>query len=211
MAEVRNLLIDFGGVLIDLDRQRCIDRFAALGCADLGRRLDAYHQEGFFRLFEEGKVTPEAFRNEVRRMTGKAVADEEIDGAWNSFLVGIPAGKLELLLRLRSRYRVFLLSNTNDIHWRWSVEHAFPLRTYRVEDYFEKTYLSFEMKMVKPGREIFEAVLADAGIDPQETFFIDDSVQNCQTAQQLGIRTYTPKACEDWSHLFNAKGELTCG
>ena len=74
-----------------------------------------------------------------------------------------------------------------------------------VQDYFEKIYLSFEMRMVKPDAEIFETVLADANIDPKETFFIDDSEANCQAAQKLGISTYTPQAGEDWSSIFNLK------
>lgn len=53
--------------------------------------------------------------------------------------------------------------------------------------------------------EIFKAVIEDADIDPKETFFIDDSDINCKIAQELGISTYTPKAGEDWSHLFNKK------
>ena len=73
------------------------------------------------------------------------------------------------------------------------------------EDYFEKTYLSFEMKMAKPEPEIFKAILDDAGIEPEETLFIDDSEINCKAAQNLGISTYTAKAGEDWSHLFNSK------
>ena len=74
-----------------------------------------------------------------------------------------------------------------------------------VQDYFEKTYLSFEMKMAKPEPEIFKAILDDAGIEPEETLFIDDSEINCKAAQNLGISTYTAKAGEDWSHLFNSK------
>ena len=106
-------------------------------------------------------------------------------------------------MKLREKYVVYLLSNTNEIHWKWACENVFPYRGFRVEDYFEKIYLSFEMKMVKPDAEIFETVLADANIDPKETFFIDDSEANCLAAQALGISTYTPQANEDWSHIFN--------
>ena len=76
---------------------------------------------------------------------------------------------------------------------------------FKQEDYFEKTYLSFEMKMAKPEPEIFKAIIEDAGIEPKETLFIDDSEMNCKAAQNLGISTYTAKEGEDWSHLFNLK------
>ena len=59
------------------------------------------------------------------------------------------------------------------------------------------------MKMVKPDVAIFEKLLEETGIEPKETFFIDDSAENCRVAETLGISTYTPKACEDWSHLFS--------
>ena len=201
-AKIKNLLVDFGGVLIDLDRSRCIDSFAQLGCRDIDRLLGICHQEGFFSRHEQGLISSEEFRNGIRGMTSLPLTDAQIDAAWNSFLVGIPSYRLECLLRLRRRYKVFLLSNTNEIHWQWACSNAFPWQAYRVDDYFDKIYLSFELKLVKPDPEIFKTVLADARIRPEETFFIDDSDKNCQVAQSLGISTYTPAAGEDWRHLF---------
>lgn len=200
---IKNLLIDFGGVLIDLDRPRCIENFRKLGLENVDQLLNVYHQQGLFMQQEKGLITAAEFRNGIREMMGrKPVTDRQIDAAWNSFLLTIPAYKLDLLLKLREKYVVYLLSNTNEIHWRWSCKHVFPHRAFKVEDYFEKIYLSYEMKMVKPDVEIFEAVLSDAGINPKETFFIDDSEANCRTAETLGIMTYTPQAGEDWGHLF---------
>lgn len=199
---IKNLLIDFGGVLIDLDRHRCIENFKKLGFENVEDLLNIYHQQGIFMQQEKGLITSAEFRSGVREMMGKEVTDRQIDAAWNSFLVGIPTYKLDLLLKLREKYVVYLLSNTNETHWEWSCEHVFPYKGFQVKDYFEKIYLSFEMKMVKPDAEIFNAVLDDASIDPKETFFIDDSGANCEIAQSLGISTYTPKAGEDWSHLF---------
>lgn len=202
---IKNLLIDFGGVLINLDRQRCINRFKELGCLHIENNLNNYYQQGFFMQHEKGLISTQEFRDEIRKTTPQSLTDEQIDAAWNCFLVDIPTYKLELLLKLREKYVVYLLSNTNEIHWEWACRHAFSYRTFKMEDYFEKTYLSFEMKMAKPDSAIFKAVLEDAGIEPQETFFIDDSEINCKTAQELGISTYTPKAGEDWSHLFMNK------
>lgn len=200
--EIRNLLVDFGGVLINLDRQRCIENFKKLGLTDADEMLGLFQQQGVFMQQEQGLITSAEFHDAIREKIGKQVTDEQIDAAWNSFLVDIPGYKLDFLLKLREKYVVYLLSNTNEIHWRWSCEHVFPYRGFRVEDYFEKIYLSYEMKLMKPDAAIFEAVLSDAGIDPQQTFFIDDSEANCETARSLGISTYTPKAGEDWRHLF---------
>lgn len=199
---IKNLIIDFGGVLIDLDRQRCIENFKKLGLPDVEVVLDIYHQQDFFQKYEKGLITSAEFRDVIREKIGKPVTDAQIDDAWNSFLVSIPAAKLDLLLNLRKDYVVYLLSNTNEIHWQWSCQHAFPYKTFRVEDYFEHIYLSYEMNMAKPDAEIFQKVLDDTGIIPAETLFIDDSAANCRAAEALGITTYTPKAGEDWSHLF---------
>ena len=199
---IKNLIIDFGGVLIDLDRQHCIENFAKLGMPNVEAMLDVCHQQGFFLQHEKGLITSAEFRNEIREQIGKIVTDARIDAAWNSFLGSIPTYKLDLLLKLREKYVVYLLSNTNEIHWKWSCKHAFHYKAFRVEDYFERIFLSYEMKMVKPDVAIFERLLEETGIDPKETFFIDDSTENCRVAETLGISTYTPKACEDWSHLF---------
>lgn len=199
---ITNLIFDFGSVLIDLDRQRCIDNFKQLGLHDADQLLGMFHQQGVFMQHEKGVITSAEFRDSIREKIGKEVTDQQIDAVWNSFLLDIPSYKLDLLLRLREKYVVYLLSNTNEIHWRWSCEHVFPYRGFRVEDYFEKIYLSYEMKMMKPDAEIFEAVLSDAGIAAEQTFFIDDSEANCLAASGLGISTYTPKAREDWGHLF---------
>lgn len=199
---IKNLIIDFGGVLIDLNRQRCIENFKRLGLPDVEVVLDIYHQQDFFQKYEKGLITSAEFRDVIREKIGKPVTDAQIDDAWNSFLVSIPAAKLDLLLNLRKDYVVYLLSNTNEIHWQWSCQHAFPYKTFRVENYFEHIYLSYEMNMAKPDAEIFQKVLDDTGIIPAETLFIDDSAANCRAAEALGITTYTPQAGEDWSHLF---------
>jgi HAD superfamily hydrolase (TIGR01509 family) len=199
---IKNLIIDFGGVLIDLDRQCCLDNFSKLGISDVESLLDIYHQQDFFQKYEKGLITTAEFRDVIRTKTEKSLTDAQIDDAWNSFLVNIPSYKLDLLLNLRKDYVVYLLSNTNELHWEWSCKHAFSYKAFRVEDYFEHIFLSYKMKMAKPDAGIFRKVLDETGIIPQETLFIDDSDANCRTAEALGISTYTPKAHEDWSHLF---------
>ena len=198
-GHIKNLLIDFGGVLIDLDRRRCLEHFRRLGMPDVENLLHDCHQEGFFQLHEKGLISDAGFRERIRQAIGRPVTDEAIDEAWNSFLDGIPAYKLDFLLELRKHYTVCLLSNTNAIHWDYACTHDFAQGGRRVEDYFDRIYLSYQLKMIKPDAEIFQAVLADAGLTPEETLFIDDAER---TARSLGIHTYTPQAHEDWRHLF---------
>ncbi len=204
MKPFKNLLFDFGGVLIDLDRQRCVDNFKKLGLADADNMLGLYGQQDFFRNYEMGLISSAEFRDTVRSRIadGHLVSDDRIDEAWNSFLLSIPSYKLDALLELRRSYRVCLLSNTNDIHWQWSLRHAFSYQGHRIEDFFERIFLSYEMKKAKPGVEIFRQVLDETGMRAEETLFIDDSAENCRAAQTLGFSTYTPKPHEDWRPLF---------
>ena len=109
---IKNLIVDFGGVLIDLDRQRCLENFRELGLPDVEHTLDLYHQQDFFQQYERGLISSADFRNVIREKIGKDVDDARIDAAWNSFLVSIPTYKLDLLLALRKDYVVYLLSNT---------------------------------------------------------------------------------------------------
>lgn len=201
-AQIKNLLIDFGGVLVDLDRERCLRSFEKIGVDGMEQILSPYYQQGIFMKLEKGEITPSLFHNELRQLTGKEMTDQQIDDAWNSFLLTVPQSKLELLLALRKQYNIYLLSNTNAIHWDYSCKNIFNYKGYQVNDFFDKIYLSYQMKELKPTKEIFESVIKDSGLNPAETLFIDDAPANCQTADALGFRTYTPQAREDWSHLF---------
>ena len=138
--EIKNLIFDFGGVLIDLDRGRCVERFAQLGLERVEEMLGLYYQQDFFQQYEKGLISSAAFRDEIRAKSSRPLTDAEIDDAWNSFLVSIPSYKLDMLLELRRHYRVCLLSNTNEIHWLWSCANAFRYKDYGVVDYFERIY-----------------------------------------------------------------------
>jgi len=199
---IKNLVIDLGVVLLDLSPARCFENFKALGVNNITDLVDSHYKNGLFLELEKGLVSPEEFHNELRRITSLPITDEQIDDAWNSFLLNIPTYKLDLLLELNKNYNVYLLSNTNTIHWQQVIRDDFSYKGLTVEDYFKKLYLSFELHLVKPDRRIFEHVLSDANIRPEETFFIDDAAENCRIAQTLGIETYMPKPEEDWSHIF---------
>lgn len=201
-SSVKNIIFDFGGVIIDLNRKRCIDNFKKLGYNEAEEVIGNCHNQGVFHQLERGDISANEFRTDIREATQHVLTDKQIDAAWISMLDEIPSSKLDLLLSLRERYVVYLLSNTNEIHWDWACKYAFSYKGFRAEDYFEKLFLSYRMKMLKPDEAIFNQVLSEANILPEETLFIDDSPLNCAAAQKLGIATYTPKTGEDWSHLF---------
>jgi len=198
LSGIKNIFFDLGGVLINLDKKSCLNEFQRLGIQKIEEQIGHSFKSGLFFRLEEGTITPEEFRDEIRQMTNKQVMDDEIDYAWNSFLQDISPSKLELLLKLRKHYRVFMLSNTNKIHFDYMVSHHFNAKAgLSIDDYFEKCYLSYELHLSKPGKAIFEAVIDDSGVLPQESLFLDDNRQNIESAQSLGFHTYWVAENED--------------
>jgi putative hydrolase of the HAD superfamily len=205
MKDIKNLVIDFGGVIINLTRNRCIDAFAALGIDVREQLSNNYLHKDMFMATELGQMTTGEFRDAIRLLTNRTVTNKQIDDAWILMLDDVPAYKLDLLLELKKTYNTLLLSNTNDLHWTWSEKNVFTYKGHKAADFFNKMYLSYELRMVKPHADIFEYVIKDAAIVPEESLFIDDALPNCRTAESLGFHTYMPEAREDWRHLFSSR------
>ena len=201
--KIRNIVFDLGGVLVDLDFKAAINGLQKAGFANVKEQLQAFDREGIFQKFELGEISADEFRSAIRENSTVSLTDEEVDGLWNAMLLEVPREKLELILHLRGKYMVYLLSNTNSIHWDYVCKNAFNYRGFRVNDYFEETFLSYEMHLAKPDKAIFEKVLEEANLLPEETLFIDDSEANCKAASELGIHTHHYHIGEDLKELFN--------
>lgn len=202
MNNIKTIIFDFGGVLLSLNMQACKDAFARLGYDRIGELLDHYKQKGIFLLFEEGKISTEDFFEELQHIVGKQVPTEDIKKAYLAFIEDIPSYKLDLILRLRKQYTVLMLSNVNAFIFDYCKENHFKSQNHVFEDYFDKAYLSFEMGVCKPDRLIFEKMIADAALIPEQCLFLDDGIKNIETAQSLGFRTCCVKPQEDFSYLF---------
>ena len=200
--QIKNIVFDLGGVLVDLDFKAAINGLQQAGFANVKEQLDALDQGGIFQKFELGEMTADEFRTAIRENSTVALTDEEIDTLWNAMLLEIPREKLELILDLRGKYMVYLLSNTNSIHWDYVCKNAFNYRGFRVNDYFEETFLSYAMHLAKPDKAIFEKVLHDANLLPEETLFIDDSEANCKAAKEVGIHAHHYHIGDDLSKIF---------
>lgn len=201
----KNIIFDLGNVLVSIDPARCKRAVEALG---MGRLLDFGHCAEGKQLVDAlgvGTVSTEEFCDKARQMTGIDATNEQIADAANAILIEMPDRKKETLLRLRADgHRVFLLSNTIDMHWDYCVANLFPYqregeeRVYGVDDYFERTFLSQRMHLAKPDERIYKEVLRQAGIEAKDTIFIDDLAENCEAAERLGIDTFQNKAFDDW-------------
>lgn len=206
MDKIRNILFDLGGVLVDLNKQACVDAFAALGYPQAGEMLSNYVQSGIFLELEEGHIEPAQFYAAIQEVA--PVSEAQIDAAFMKFLEGIPAYKMEMLLELKNRYRILMLSNTNAIMFEWIRKHYFDHNGLTIEDYFDQLFLSYELGVAKPNPLIFQKLILDYGVVPSETFFFDDGETNIEVARQMGFHTYFVKPHEDFRHLFDADWKL---
>lgn len=202
--QYKNIIFDLGNVLVKLDMEGCIEAFKKLGMGKLVNIADP-QSEGRVLMGKlgVGMISTEQFCEEARKLTGAEVTNEEICAAANKVLVVIPDYKKEKLLQLKEQgYRLFLLSNTIDVHWDYCVEKLFPYQGHTVEDYFEKCFLSQRLHLAKPDARIYQEVIKQADILPDETLFIDDLQENCEAAERLGIHTFQNVNFDDWLSLF---------
>ena len=198
--DIRTIIFDLGGVVITLDPQQAVDRFKALGLTDAKKRLDSYTQSGIFGDLEHGLITAEDFRRELSILVGHEVTHEECAFAWQGYAKEVPQRNLDALDRLRKEgYRVLLLSNTNPYMMEWAESPAFDGNGHPVSYYFDRCYLSYQMKLMKPSEDIFHAVLRNEKTFASECLFVDDGARNVATASQLGMRTFCPENGEDWT------------
>jgi len=201
-SNISTLIFDFGGVLINLDLNQCILNLKKLGLVEVEKYLSNFGQKDFFLQFEKGQIGTEKFREEIRKLTPKTLTDSEIDAAWCSFLCNIPVEKLEMLLELKKKYRIIMLSNSNPLHIEVSAAGEFEKAGTKITDYFDKCYFSYQMKMAKPDPEIFTTLLASEKVEAIKCLFLDDGPKNIEQADKLGFQTYLVSANEDLSFLL---------
>lgn len=192
---IKNIIFDFGDVFINLDKEATARAMMPFGFSGMTSELDE-----LFKAYEKGTVSTERFLGSVSVLF-PAASREQLINAWNSILLDFPEERLLFLEDLAEsrRYRLFLLSNTNDIHIT-HVAEKMGKRFSRFKNAFEAFYLSHEMGKRKPDHEIYEFVLKNHGLKPEETLFIDDTLENIEGANELGIKTW---------HLLVGKEDIT--
>lgn len=204
IAQIKNIIFDLGGVILNLDPDAQIKAFEALGVPDFNRLYSKGSQSALFVDLETGMISPEIFRKRLREQLSIELPDELIDKAWNAILKDFPAEHIRLLVQLKTRFRLFLLSNTNAIHYEvfsQTLRAGFGYNDLR--ELMEKVYYSHQVGLHKPDPRIFEFVLEDAALSPEETLFIDDSEQHVNSARQAGLKAYHLKEEEGILELFS--------
>lgn len=207
MKNIKNIIFDLGGVIINLDIPKTIAEFNKISDVKFEDIYTQANQSEIFDLLDKGKIEPEEFFERLRKELRYTGHEDDLIYAWNAMLLDVPKKRLDVLVKAKQNYNTFLLSNTNEPHIA-----VFENNLYRehgvknFEDYFDKVYYSCRMNMRKPDKEIFEFVLAENNLVPSETVFIDDSIQHVKGAGECGINSYLlPKTMEVGDLLHELK------
>ena len=189
MDDIKYLLFDLGGVIMDIRRENCVEAFRKLGLRNADSYFGDFVQHGPFMSLERGDIDTAEFHRIIRADLPTGVSDEEIDHAFCQFLVGIPPHRLNALEQLHRNYGVGLLSNTNPIMWYSAIKKEFEKLGKNIEHYFDGIVTSFEANALKPEEKIYRYAVQKLGIDPCHTLFLDDSQANLDAASRLGFHT----------------------
>jgi len=198
----KNIIFDLGGVLLKIDAQQTIQSFRDLGMPDLIKPGGWGYNHQVFLDMEAGKLTEVEFRNGIRDLLPQHANDEAIDNAWCAMILEYFPERIELVRKLAKDHQVYLFSNTNSIHVRHFQQLFQKTFAHSLSDLFVKDYYSNEMGIRKPAIESFEYVLNDAGLNPKETLFIDDSNENVESAKKTGLSTIWLKPDSDLLSFF---------
>jgi len=185
---IRNIIFDLGGVILNINPQLTVDAFRELGWDDFYEENKESAGKKLFYSLESGGSTPAVFRDSVRNRIADWKEDAQIDAAWTAMILDIPCDRIRYLEELKKSYRLFLLSNTNEIHrikFHEDFENDFGYSFY---DLFEHNFYSHEMGMSKPDPQIYLKTLKEADIIAEETLFIDDMEENIEAAKVIGMK-----------------------
>ncbi len=183
---IKNVIFDFGDVIIDLDKEGVPRALASYGCSGTDPELVSWANQ-----YEAGRITTAGFLGRLGKRLGEP-DEAELIRHWNTTIRHLPEGRLEFLENLRDSgdFRMFLLSNTNELHMAYVARQLGEETFNRLKGCFEGFYLSYQVGMRKPEPGIFRHVLEAHQLAPEETLFIDDTLEHIQGARSLGIATW---------------------
>jgi HAD superfamily hydrolase (TIGR01549 family) len=189
MQQIKNIIFDLGGIFLNIDFSRTEKAFSEFGVR-FNDFYSQHHASELFELLETGKISPQEFHNAFVEETGLHLSYEQLKYAWTALLLGFPVERIQWLQDIGKRYKVFLLSNTNKIHYDIFTE-SFREQT-GFEDFnklFVKAYYSHEIGLRKPYPESYLYILNEQNLKPEETLFVDDTLKNIEGAKQVGLQT----------------------
>lgn len=190
MLKYKAIIFDLGGVIVNLDQDRTIRSFKRLNID-----LDAVNEKlPVFKQYETGHVNTQTFIQTIKAELKGNASDIEISTAWNNMILDVPAERIEVLKELRKHYKIFILSNTNELHIQefiklFEIDH--PNENW--ENLFDKIYYSHQIGIRKPNVEAWQHILNENNLKANETIFIDDTSMHFKAAVSLGIKSIWAK------------------
>lgn len=180
------VIFDIGGVLVGLDFDRCVESFHRIGFFKIDDMLDRCHQKGYFKSLESGDMSEREFLDAIRADSFPGTTDDDVRRAFDMFLDPPSEEKASLIRRLHKEgYKLYLLSNNNPVTMAWTAElfrrQGMPM------ELFSGKFISWEMKVQKPSREIFDLAAGAIGLPREEMLFVDDSMKNVEAGLAAGI------------------------
>lgn len=202
---IKNIILDLGVVIINIDSDRTVQAMKNLGFENFEKSYTLFKQVDLFDKLEKGQITPDEFRSKLREQLPNHVSDGKIDQAWSAMLLDFPKSRIDFIRELGKKYTLYLLSNTNEIHYKQYIRDFKRAYGFEFNSLFQKTYYSHQVGKRKPEPEIYEHLIYDSGINPQESLFIDDLQVNLKEAQKAGIQTQwvNPKNGDDLVAVLN--------
>jgi len=202
---IEAIIFDLGGVIINIDYMLTIEAFEMLGVKDFKSQYSKQNQSLLFDKLETGKISEQEFIQTIKKdLNLLHCSDSDILDAWNALLLGFPVKRLHLLNELKQKFKMFLLSNTNEIHIDSFLQILKNQTEYTsLDPFFDEVYFSSEIGLRKPNYDVFEYVLNQNNLSVSKTLFIDDSMQHIKAAKDLGINVHHLKEEEDILTLFS--------
>lgn len=199
---IKNIIFDLGGVIYAIDYLATIRAFKDLGIKNFEQIYAKAGQSDLFDALETGRISKAEFLREIKGYLNSSISDDDVINSWNAMLIDFMPDALKCLKALNGDYRIFLLSNTNEIHIKEIKSRVGEVFYSEFCQLFEQVYLSHDLGLRKPHREVFTYILSEKGLNPSETLFIDDSPQHLDGAVQAGLKAYHLKNDERISQLL---------
>ena len=195
--KITTLIFDLGVVIINIDPSLTIKEFNLLAKrnSDILNGLDykifkSNEMLNFFFDFEKGLISENNFRNSLNNLVGINLENNDFDKIWNKLILSINYNIIDLIISLKNKYNVFILSNTNSIHEKFYNNLFIKKYNLGLKDIFHKVYYSHEIHLRKPEIEIYKLILDKNNILGCEIMFFDDINENLIASKNLNFNTF---------------------
>jgi FMN phosphatase YigB (HAD superfamily) len=192
VRDIDALLLDLGGVIIELDWERVFSHWARCAGQPVDPIRARFSFDDAYQRQERGEIDAWAYYESLRGSLGLAISDDEFDTGWKALFTREVSETVGLLKRLEGRVPMYLFSNTNAAHQAaWATRFAAALAPFR------RAFVSCEIGLRKPTRESFLHVADAIGSPARKILFLDDTLENVEGARAVGMPAVHVRSPQD--------------